>query len=182
MIACSPRRGNSDWMLNNVIKGIRASHKGCRKIVLRERDIKICDGCLTCEQTGKCHVVDDMNSILNQLSLADGLIFAIPVHFDSVPGPLKNFIDRLNPLLLDRRLKGKKMGLLVVGQLTGKEGKSSRRKVVNYMKNLAKIFDMKFVGSVEARGRLVGDLPKDIAEICFKFGRDFGRVQGDNSH
>jgi len=115
-----------------------------------------------------------MNSILNELSAADGLIFAIPVRFDSVPGILKNFIDRLNPLLFDDRMKGKRMGMLVVGQLSGREGKSSRRKVINYMKNIAEIFSMEFVGSVEARGRLVGDVQKKVGEICFRFGKDFG--------
>ncbi|NIN67288.1 MAG: flavodoxin family protein, partial [Anaerolineae bacterium] len=48
---------------------------------------------------GKCVQEDDMTGILVKLREADIWVWATPLYFDGVSGPLKNLIDRLTPLL-----------------------------------------------------------------------------------
>jgi multimeric flavodoxin WrbA len=63
-------------------------------IRLRDRNVKVCDGCLVCEKTNTCHIKDDMQEIYRQILAADGLIFGTPVYFD-VTAQGKIIIDRL---------------------------------------------------------------------------------------
>ena len=52
-ICGSPRLGNTEWMLRKLLEV--ASNTGVQTdlILLREKDIKGCDGCLSCETGGK---------------------------------------------------------------------------------------------------------------------------------
>lgn len=42
---------------------------------------------------------DDMNAIVPEIGQADIVVFAAPVYVDGMPGPMKNIVDRLIPLL-----------------------------------------------------------------------------------
>jgi len=174
-LASSPRKGNSEWMLKRTIQQMNKSQVKIEVIRLADLRIQLCDGCLRCEENGECYINDDMSALYDKILAADALLIAIPVRFDSVPSSLKNFIDRLNPLLFNDRLKGKHVGVLIVGQLTGKEGKASRKRVLVYMKNVAEICKMNFLGSVEAEGRMIGDAKIRKVEVaCARFGERLG--------
>lgn len=63
-------------------------------------NVKPCLGCYACwEKTpGKCVISDDMTEILNKLMNADIIIWSFPLYYFSVPGALKNIIDRQLPM------------------------------------------------------------------------------------
>lgn len=67
-----------------------------------KENIKPCLGCFACwnKTPGKCVISDDMDDILKQLVAADIIIWSFPLYYFSVPGILKNFIDRQLPLNL----------------------------------------------------------------------------------
>ncbi len=67
-----------------------------------EKDIKPCLGCFACwnKTPGKCVISDDMSPILKEIISADTIIWSFPLYYFSVPGILKNFIDRHLPLSL----------------------------------------------------------------------------------
>jgi multimeric flavodoxin WrbA len=72
-------------------------------ILLREKDIKACDGCLSCEAGGQeregvCRIQDDMQQINPKLIQADGLASGTPVYFEMLSSLLKNFMDRTCPI------------------------------------------------------------------------------------
>jgi multimeric flavodoxin WrbA len=71
-------------------------------ITVAQKNIKPCRGCFCCwEKTpGKCIIPDDMGSILEAYIQADLVIWSFPLYYYSVPGILKNLIDRLLPLNL----------------------------------------------------------------------------------
>lgn len=65
-------------------------------------DIKPCRGCFTCwnQTPGACVIKDDMEEILAKRISADVIIWSFPLYYFSVPGGLKNLIDRQLPLNL----------------------------------------------------------------------------------
>lgn len=73
-----------------------------RELDVYALDIKPCRGCFACwnKTPGVCVIDDDMNSALKDVLWADLTIWSFPLYYFSVPGALKNFIDRHLPLVL----------------------------------------------------------------------------------
>jgi len=127
-------------------------------IVLRDKDIRICDGCLTCEKTSACHVKDDMQEIYSKILSADAVVLGSPTYFDAPTSLAMNFIARMYPLY--GPIKGKRFASVVVGQVPGDEGAASRGKVEDYFKSIANTFGLDHVGSVSVTARDPNDASK----------------------
>lgn len=65
-------------------------------------DIRPCRGCFSCwnKTSGKCIIQDDMQEVIEKLLWADITIWSFPLYYFSVPGGLKNLIDRQLPMVL----------------------------------------------------------------------------------
>ncbi|MCM1161914.1 MAG: NAD(P)H-dependent oxidoreductase [Roseburia sp.] len=65
-------------------------------------DIRPCLGCFSCwEKTpGKCCIQDDMQEVIEKMIWADITVWSFPLYYFSVPGGLKNLIDRQLPMVL----------------------------------------------------------------------------------
>ncbi len=63
---------------------------------LHEYEIRPCTGCDSCVRKKPCpeSAKDDMPKIEEKLHTADGIIVAAPSYFTSVPGIMKNLMDR----------------------------------------------------------------------------------------
>lgn len=111
-ISGSPRNGNVEF----IIKKLFSNSKGQKELILlRKKKIRRCVGCLKCFDTGKCWKKDEMKQIENAMEKADIIILGTPNYFDNVPGILKDFFDRTSSMLGNKKLKGKKMIVIVVG-------------------------------------------------------------------
>ncbi|MHA2461870.1 MAG: flavodoxin family protein [Candidatus Thorarchaeota archaeon] len=66
-------------------------------------EIRHCTGCDACVRGKPCPESehDDMLELEKKLVQADGIIIAAPSYFTSVPGILKDFIDRSRPLKMN---------------------------------------------------------------------------------
>lgn len=90
------------------MKGTGASEAfGEHKIQVEELqvnrlDIKPCLGCFSCwnKTPGQCCIKDDMQRVLEKMLWADEIIWSFPLYYFSVPGSLKNLIDRQLPMVL----------------------------------------------------------------------------------
>jgi len=73
-----------------------------REIEVGKKTIHPCLGCFSCwnKTPGKCCLADDMEDILKDMLWADVTVWSFPLYYFSVPGPLKNLIDRQLPLAL----------------------------------------------------------------------------------
>jgi len=73
-----------------------------RKVAVNRLNIRPCLGCFSCwnKTPGKCCITDDMGQVLENMLWADVTIWSFPLYFFSVPGPLKNLMDRQLPLSL----------------------------------------------------------------------------------
>lgn len=113
LISGSPRAGNTEFILNQIFKGLKSENK--ELILLRNRNIKRCLGCLSCDASNQCSVQDDMQEIYEKMKGTDVFVVGSPNYFDNVSGLLKDFIDRTNPFYKTDLLKGKKLIAIVVG-------------------------------------------------------------------
>ena len=84
-------------------------------------DIKGCKSCWACNDTGKCVQEDEeFFGACEKIYQAEGVMIFAPVYYDSMPGPLKSFLDRM--ALQERkggRLRGKIGGACAVLRRTG---------------------------------------------------------------
>lgn len=94
-ISGSPRRGgNSEQLLDSLIKGAKESGAEPEKLVVCDYTISPCQECGDCHATGKCRIDDEMQGIYPKLLEADHIIVASPVFFKGAPAQLKALIDR----------------------------------------------------------------------------------------
>ena len=155
-ICGSPRKGNTEWMLRRFLEAAAKAGAETDLILLRQKNIKGCDGCLTCEAGGRerkglCRVRDDMQEIYPKLVEADALAFGTPVYFEMLSGLLKNFMDRTCAIWT--KLEGKP----VVGLAVAEEGIG---KAIENLKTYSSVCGMEWVGQVTALAKT----PKQVSE------------------
>jgi multimeric flavodoxin WrbA len=156
-ICGSPRRGNTEWMLRRLLEAVALRGAETELILLRRKNIKGCNGCLTCEVGGKaregvCTIRDDMQEIYPKLTEADCLVLGTPVYFEMLSGLLKNFIDRTCPIW--PRLEGK----LFVGIAVAEEGVG---KAIDNLRTYCSVCGMRWGGYVTALAKTPGQVSED---------------------
>jgi multimeric flavodoxin WrbA len=150
-ISGSPRNGNSEFLLDTILNQAKENGNQTEKILIKEKNIQFCDGCLTCAG-GKapCPVKDDMQEIYEKIKNSDALLFASPVWYDMITPYLLNFIVRLN--CVQANLKNKKFAFIVLGQRDGDYSDKSLGTASNYLKQIAKLYEMNLVDSLIIKG------------------------------
>ncbi|MFA6285592.1 MAG: flavodoxin family protein [Parcubacteria group bacterium] len=141
IISGSPRKGNTEFVLNKIYKSIQGEKE---LILLRNKNIKHCAGCLYCDEHKKCAIQDDMQDLYSKMQEADIIVLGTPNYFDNVPGLMKDFIDRTNPFYETDKLKGKKLITIVTG---GGKIKNSKRVGEQALKYFSDAHQMRLVGS-----------------------------------
>jgi multimeric flavodoxin WrbA len=144
-------------MLSKLLEQVARRGVETDLIMLRELNIKGCDGCLACEIGGKerkgtCHIKDDMQRIYPKLLQADGWALGTPVYFELLSGMLKNFMDRTCPIWT--KLEGKP----VVGIAVAEEGIG---KAIDNLRTYASICGMRWIGQVTALAKTPHQASKD---------------------
>jgi multimeric flavodoxin WrbA len=152
-ISGSPRKGNTEWMLNTLMEAAAQNGAEVETLLLRRMDVRMCRGCLTCEEGGRerkgvCKIDDDMTEIYPKLLMADAIVLATPGYFEMLSGLLKNFLDRTCPIW--PRLEGKKIAGLAVAE----EGVGQ---AIENFKTYASLCKMDWVGSVTTLAKNPGD-------------------------
>ena len=101
------KTSNSLRLANAFIQGLRTETEKAESVTIEELDlaslkISPCRGCFSCWKNtpGECCIKDDMQMIIEQELEADLIIWSFPLYYFSVPGLLKNMIDRQLPMNL----------------------------------------------------------------------------------
>ena len=101
-IQASPRArgGATEKIYAPFASGLSAAGATVDTVYLAERKIQHCRGCYACwkKLDGHCAINDDMAQMLTDIPTYDLIVLAMPLYVDSVPGILKNFLDRSIPL------------------------------------------------------------------------------------
>ncbi|NQU79800.1 flavodoxin family protein [Candidatus Woesearchaeota archaeon] len=171
-ICGSPRKGNTEQMLQWVLDSCNAGGADVELVRLSEIKINHCTGCDVCYGTGKpCTIHDDMEELINKMVGADAIIIGTPNYFANVSGLMKNFIDRTNPLCDPPLLKDKAAAFVCVG---GQPINAGTDVVEQIFKKYCKDMDLVNVGSVLAKAEDPGTISKndDTNLSCTNLGNN----------
>lgn len=99
VISTSPRKGgNSDTLADEFVRGAQEASNQVEKVTLYDKTIGFCKGCLACQNTQRCVIRDDADSIAQKMLTADVIAFATPIYYYGMCGQMKTMLDRANPL------------------------------------------------------------------------------------
>jgi len=89
------------FMVDNFIEGAKNAGANVEIFKLKNYEIKHCTGCYTCwtKTPGECIFKDDMTMLRKKYREADLVVFASPLYIFNVTGIMKDFMDRLLPVL-----------------------------------------------------------------------------------
>ena len=108
----SNRKGNTEKILTELSKNVGIENE---IILLKDKKINFCKGCLACYTKHECIIKDDMQDIIEKIKESDLIIFGIPNYFSNVSALFKNFLDRLNVTYRGEVLKDKNVMYVYVG-------------------------------------------------------------------
>jgi multimeric flavodoxin WrbA len=128
----SPRKGNSEILLNKAIELCQKEKHEVHIIKAYELNISDCTACDGCKDTGQCIISDDMDLVYPLLRQVHRIIIASPIFFFGIPGQLKLLIDRCQCLWYEKyvlkkpipeeEFKRKALIMLVGGMKKGQIG------------------------------------------------------------
>lgn len=117
-------------------------------ISLADKSINYCLGCSSCMEELPSYCImedDDMQEIYSEMIKADKIIIASPIYMNHITGILKNVIDRLNPFSCHGNLKGKKIYLITIGQMSEEENEEIADSINKYFESLSEFMEFEFV-------------------------------------
>jgi multimeric flavodoxin WrbA len=94
-IVGSPRRGgNTDIMVDHILRGAGDAGAAVEKVLLSDLSIAPCEACYTCETTGRCVHEDDMESLFEKMDACGVWVLGTPVYWWGPSAQMKAFVDR----------------------------------------------------------------------------------------
>jgi len=112
----SPReKGNSSLLADKAAEGAHIEGAEVETFSLHRMDIRPCDACDTCQETGVCVLKDDMQMLYPKLREAEAIVIASPIYWFTMSAQTKMFIDRWYALESSQgnALKGKQFGIIL---------------------------------------------------------------------
>lgn len=187
-VSSSPRRdGNSRLLAEALVEG--AAEAGAAAELVDVADyldghLRDCTKCRDAED--RCTIDDGYGDLfLNKVLPADAIVYATPIWWYGISGPLKSFIDRYycyvsgnHPDAADnaRRLCGKRAALLLTAE---DYGFPVRLGIVQQMAELCRYLDHALIGTVTGIGDKRGEVrddPSNPIELSRQLGRDLFKI------
>jgi multimeric flavodoxin WrbA len=166
--------GNTSRLVNAVLEG--AAEKGAETVIynLASLDIKGCDACGKCQETGCCVIDDDMQTLYREIQEADTVVLGSPVYMWQMTAQTKLLIDRMTAFLKPNsssRLDNKKL-ILVFTQ--GIPDRDAFKPYFEYTAGLLYYLGFDVLDTIVAAGT-------DKLEVAFRpqlleKARDFGNL------
>lgn len=97
------KRSNTYRLTKSFIAGLEKKEEiQLKELTVCSMNIRPCLGCFSCwnKTPGNCCIDDDMASAIDSILWADLVIWSFPLYYFSIPGGLKNFIDRQLPMVM----------------------------------------------------------------------------------
>jgi len=144
VISGSDRKNGTGIQTFNILKeNFDESEYNFETIHLSDYKIGFCKGCTVCFKvdSDKCPKKDDVNSIVEKIKNADGLIFITPIYGMNISASLKVFLDR-TAYLLHRPQLYNKHSLIIVSTDVG-----GIKPVTMYLKYMMNAYGINNAGS-----------------------------------
>ena len=117
--ACARKGGNTDVIVDELLRACEDKGSVVEKIYLSDLNIKQCTGCRACRKGDVktiCAIKDDMIPFYEKLYETDGFIAGFPIYTARENGIMATFMDRWDCLSnpdITRKMPGIKKGLVV---------------------------------------------------------------------
>jgi len=172
----SPREnGNSSTLAEQVAAGAKAAGAEVESISLHTLDIRPCDACDSCHETGGvCVIKDDMQALYPKLRRASAILVASPVYWFTVSAQAKLCIDRWYAFESPQgsELRGKKFGFVLTYGDTDVYTSGGINAIHTY-ESMCRYLRAEIVGMVYGSASDVGDVQKqpELMEKAYQLGR-----------
>lgn len=163
------KRGNTDILINQFLKGSKEKgHKG-EKLYLYDYEILPCMDCRNCKKGEYvCTLNDGMKKIYPKMEKADLIIFGTPNYWNGPTGKMKLLIDRMRPFVPSRKLKGKRWVIVSPSA----EGPKSCKLLIEMLRPSFDYLGMKYAGKLLVKAYEKGEIKKNpkALEKAYEFG------------
>ena len=181
--------------IDEILASAREEGAEAEKIYLTDKHIEFCTNCRTCTQQqglhwGKCIIVDDMNSILEEIERSDAIVLGSPMNFGTVTAVMKRFIERLvcfaywpwgmNAPQVRNKQKNKRAVVVASSAAPSIMARLSS-KLVKLLKYAAGLLGANTIG-VLFIGLAAREKQQDIGERARKKARKLGKKLVSNNH
>jgi len=174
ILKSSPRKnGNSSVLADQVAEGAKKLGADVEVVSLPELDIRPCDGCDFCTETGVCVVKDEMQPLYAKLLAADAIVLASPIYWFTYCAQLKVCIDRWYGLWHFKQdaFKNKPIGIVLTYGDTDLYT-SGAINAIHTFETMFKFLQARIVGWVYGSLTDVGDAQKhpELMEQAYQLG------------
>jgi multimeric flavodoxin WrbA len=172
----SPREnGNSSTLANQVAMGAKEAGAEVESISLHTLDIRPCDACDSCHETGGvCVIKDDMQSLYPKLRRASAIVIASPVYWFTISAQTKLCIDRWYAFVTPdgNDLRGKKFGFVLTYGDTDLYTSGGINAIHTY-ESMCRYLKTEIAGIVHGTANEVGDVQKqpELMAKAFNLGK-----------
>ncbi len=172
-IVGSPRRGgNTEILVDEVLRGAEEAGAQIAKVILSELDIRPCRGCDACKKAGKCTQQDDMHALLEQMEHSQVWVLGTPVYWWGPTAQIKAFLDRWYGVQGRTMFEGRRTILVIP---LGDTYEGTARHTVGMFKDTLDYLDIAHFATVIATGVLergaVREHP-DVLTAAYQAGRE----------
>jgi multimeric flavodoxin WrbA len=180
----SPReKGNSAVLAQRAAEGARAAGAEVESVYLHGLDIRPCDACDLCTESGSCVIEDDMQPLYPKLAAADAILLASPVYWFTFSAQLKLCIDRWYGFQGHRwqEVSRKRFGVI----LTYGDSDlytSGAINAIHTFETMGRFLKSEIVGIVHGSLMDVGDAEKhpDLLQQAYELGQSLAAAAGSD--
>ena len=175
VLKSSPRlNGNSNTLAGQLESGAKEAGARVESFMLHDMDIRPCDACDECRDTGVCVVKDDMQQIYPLLEKADAIALASPVYWFTISAQAKACIDRWYALShIPGKFRGKRFGFLLTfadSDLYTSGGINA----IHTFESMCRYLEAQIAGMVYGSADQIGDVKKqpELMQRAYQLGRE----------
>ena len=166
----SPRReGNSDLLVDQILKGSRAKGHTAEKIFLYDYTISLCVDCRSCKKGDYvCSINDEMQRIYPLMATADVIVFGTPLYWYVTTAKMKMLLDRMRPFVENKKLRGKRAVVVAPSA----EGPEACDPMLEMFRLCFEYLEMEFVGKILVKAYEKGEIRENREEMgkAYEFG------------
>ena len=172
----SPREnGNSSTLAEQVAAGAKEAGAEVESLSLHTLDIRPCDACDSCRETGGvCVIKDDMQALYPKLRRASAILVASPIYWFTISAQVKLCIDRWYAFVTPEGndLRGKRFGFVLTYGDTDLYTSGGINAIHTY-ESMCRYLHAEIVGMVYGSADKAGEVSgnKDLMETAYQLGK-----------
>lgn len=177
VLKSSPRvNGNSNALAEQVELGAKETGANVESLMLHQMDIRPCDACDDCQETGVCVIRDDMQKIYPLLEKADSIVIAGPIYWFTINAQAKLCIDRwyaLSPY--EEKFRNKRIGIILTYADPDLHS-SGGINAIHTFESMFRYLGAEITGIVHGSAHEIGDAEKQtgLMESAYSLGQKLG--------